>query len=199
MGLGVDAVAATGDEALVAGTPRPALARQPALDGLRGVAVAAVVAFHLEHLKGGFLGVDLFFVLSGFLITSLLLVEFEGGQAVDLGRFWSRRARRLLPALFLLLGVLALLMAGKMLGQRPGFRGDALATLGYAANWHAMARDIGYWDLFAQPSPLDHMWSLAIEEQFYLLWPPLVLGLLVLARRRTGRGRGHLVAGVAVA
>jgi len=199
MGLGVDAVAATGDEARVGGTPRPALARQPALDGLRGVAVAAVVAFHLEHLKGGFLGVDLFFVLSGFLITSLLLVEFEGGQAVDLGRFWSRRARRLLPALFLLLGVLALLMAGKVLGQRPGFRGDALATLGYAANWHAMARDIGYWDLFAQPSPLDHMWSLAIEEQFYLLWPPLVLGLLVLARRRAGRGRGHLVAGVAVA
>jgi peptidoglycan/LPS O-acetylase OafA/YrhL len=199
MGLGVDAVAATGDEARVAGTPRPALGRQPALDGLRGVAIAAVVAFHLEHLQGGFLGVDLFFVLSGFLITSLLLVEFEGRQAVDLGRFWSRRARRLLPALFLLLGVLALLMAGKVLGQRPGFRGDALATLGYAANWHAMARDIGYWDLFAQPSPLDHMWSLAIEEQFYLLWPPLVLGMLVLARRRTGRGRGHLVAGVAVA
>jgi peptidoglycan/LPS O-acetylase OafA/YrhL len=181
-----------------AGPPRPALVRQPALDGLRGVAVAAVVAFHLEHLRGGFLGVDLFFVLSGFLITSLLLVEFEGRRAVDLGRFWSRRARRLLPALFLLLAGLALLIAVVApSGQHPGFRGDALSTLFYAANWHAMARDIGYWDLFAQPSPLDHMWSLAIEEQFYLLWPPLVLGLLALARRRSVRGR-RVVGTVAV-
>jgi peptidoglycan/LPS O-acetylase OafA/YrhL len=182
----------------VADTPRPVLDRQPALDGLRGLAVAAVVAFHLEHLRGGFLGVDLFFVLSGFLITSLLLVEFDGRSAIDLGRFWSRRARRLLPALFLLLSGVALLMAVRALGRSPGFRGDALSTLGYVANWHAMARDIGYWDMFAQPSPLDHMWSLAIEEQFYLLWPPLVLGLLMLARRRAGRGR-RLVGSVAVA
>src|SRR5262245_38679791 len=136
MVLGAVAVEATGDEARAAETPRPVMQRQPALDGLRGVAVAAVVAFHLEHLQGGFLGVDLFFVLSGFLITSLLLVEFDGRSAIDLGRFWSRRARRLLPALFLLLGGLAFLMAVKRLGQGPGFRGDALSTLGYVANWH---------------------------------------------------------------
>ncbi len=186
------------DEATAVEAPRPGLVREPALDGLRGVAVAAVVAFHLEHLRGGFLGVDLFFVLSGFLITSLLLVEFDGRRAIDLGRFWSRRARRLLPALFLLLGGLALLIAVvSPSGQHPGFRGDALSTLFYAANWHAMARDIGYWDLFAQPSPLDHMWSLAIEEQFYLFWPPLVLGLLWLARRRDVRGR-RVVGTVAV-
>jgi peptidoglycan/LPS O-acetylase OafA/YrhL len=197
MGLGVS------DEVLdgrrpAAGTPRPELVRQPALDGLRGVAVAAVVAFHLEHLRGGFLGVDLFFVLSGFLITSLLLVEFEGRRAIDLGRFWARRARRLLPALFLVLAGLALLLVVVApSGSQPGFRGDALSTLFYAANWHAMARDIGYWDQFAQPSPLDHMWSLAIEEQFYLLWPPLVLGLLALARRREVRGR-RVVGAVAV-
>jgi peptidoglycan/LPS O-acetylase OafA/YrhL len=195
---GTVAVGATEDATPVAGTPRPVLERQPALDGLRGVAVAAVVAFHLERLPGGFLGVDLFFVLSGFLITSLLLVESEGRGAIDLGRFWSRRARRLLPALFLLLGGLALLVAVKRLGLSPGFRGDALSTLGYVANWHAMAREIGYWDLFAQPSPLDHMWSLAIEEQFYLLWPPLVLGLLLLAGRRAGGGGRRLVGGVAV-
>ena len=198
MVLGEVAGPATEEGGRVPGASRPALERQPALDGLRGVAVAAVVAFHLEHLPGGFLGVDLFFVLSGFLITSLLLVEFEGRRGIDLGRFWSRRARRLLPALFLLLGGLALLFAIKSLSQSPGFRGDALSTLGYVANWHAMARDIGYWDLFAQPSPLDHMWSLAIEEQFYLLWPPVVLGLLVLARRRAGGG-SRVVVGVAVA
>jgi peptidoglycan/LPS O-acetylase OafA/YrhL len=197
MVLGVSAALATDEGTRVADSPRAVLERQPALDGLRGVAVAAVVAFHLEHLSGGFLGVDLFFVLSGFLITSLLLVEHDGRNAIDLGRFWSRRARRLLPALFLLLGGMALLIELKVVGQRPGFRGDALSTLGYVANWHAMARDIGYWDLFAQPSPLDHMWSLAIEEQFYLLWPPLVLALLVLARRRAGGGR-RLVAVVAV-
>ena len=198
MVLGTVDVATTGDEARGAETPRPALERQPALDGLRGVAVAAVVAFHLEHLQGGFLGVDLFFVLSGFLITSLLLVEFDGRRAIDLGRFWSRRARRLLPALFLLLGGLAFLVELKRVGQSPGFRGDALSTLGYVANWHAMTKTIGYWDLFAQPSPLDHMWSLAIEEQFYLLWPPIVLGLLVLARRRAASSL-RLVVGVAVA
>ena len=198
MALGGLAAPAADEGARAAGTPRPMLARQPALDGLRGVAVAAVVVFHLEHLSGGFLGVDLFFVLSGFLITSLLLVEFDGRNAIDLGRFWSRRARRLLPALFLLLGAVALLIEAEVLRQGPGLRGDALATLGYVANWHAMARDIGYWDMFAQPSPFDHMWSLAIEEQFYLLWPPLVVGILVLARRRGGGGR-RLVGRVAVA
>jgi peptidoglycan/LPS O-acetylase OafA/YrhL len=198
MVLGVASDEVLEDEETAVVPPRPALVREPALDGLRGVAVAAVVAFHLEHLRGGFLGVDLFFVLSGFLITSLLLVEFEGRRAIDLGRFWSRRARRLLPALFLLLGGVALLIAVVApSGQQPGFRGDALSTLFYAANWHAMARDIGYWDLFTQPSPLDHMWSLAIEEQFYLLWPPLVLGLLWLARRRDVRGR-RVVGTVAV-
>ncbi|HEX6569750.1 MAG TPA: acyltransferase, partial [Acidimicrobiales bacterium] len=172
-------------------TPVPArLHREPALDGLRGLAVVAVVVFHLGHIDGGFLGVDLFFVLSGFLITSLLVTEHRRHGAIDLRAFWVRRARRLLPALLLTLaGVGALLAALTPAADRPRFRGDALATLGYAANWQAMADDVGYWDMFARPSPLDHMWSLAIEEQFYLLWPPLVLGLLVLARRRTGGGR----------
>lgn len=167
----------------------PRLAHEPALDGLRGLAVAAVVAFHLEHLTGGFLGVDLFFVLSGFLITSLLLVEAGGRGRIGLGRFWSRRARRLLPALFLLLvGVAALILRFTPADDRPGFRGDALSTLAYVANWHALADTAGYWDIFAQPSPLDHMWSLAIEEQFYLASPLLVVGVLALARRRSGSG-----------
>jgi peptidoglycan/LPS O-acetylase OafA/YrhL len=179
--------------------PAPRLRHQPALDGLRGLAVAVVVAFHLDHLRGGFMGVDLFFVLSGYLITSLLLVEHGGRGAIALGRFWSRRARRLLPALFLLLAGVALLIAtATPVGERPTLRGDALATLGYVANWQAMADDIDYWDMFSQPSPLDHMWSLAIEEQFYLAWPLLVVGLLALGRRARLAGPGVVAAASAV-
>jgi peptidoglycan/LPS O-acetylase OafA/YrhL len=177
--------------------PVPRLRHVPALDGLRGVAVLVVVAFHLDRLSGGFLGVDLFFVLSGYLITSLLLVEHAGSGAVRLGRFWARRARRLLPALLLML-VCVTVLVGTLTpaGERPLLRGDALATLGYAANWQAMADDVGYWDIFVQPSPLDHMWSLAIEEQFYVVWPLLAAGLLARAARRRRRG-STLVAVVA--
>ena len=136
------------------------------------MAVAAVVAFHLEHLPGRVPGRRPVLRAVGVPDHVAAAGRVRGSARIDLGRFWSRRARRLLPALFLLLGGLALLFAIKSLSQSPGFRGDALSTLGYVANWHAMARDIGYWDLFAQPSPLDHMWSLAIEEQFYLCGRP---------------------------
>ena len=175
------------------------LRHEPALDGLRGLAVAAVVVFHLGRLPGGFLGVDLFFVLSGFLITSLLLAEHRGTGGVALGSFWARRARRLLPALFLVVAAVALLIATLTpAGERPAFRGDGLATLGYVANWHAMADEAGYWDMFTQPSPLDHMWSLAIEEQFYVVWPLVTIGLLALARRRSW-AVATVVAGAAAA
>ncbi len=173
------------------GVPAPAtggegLRHEPALDGLRGLAVAAVVAFHLGRLDGGFLGVDLFFVLSGYLITSLLVVEHHRGGGIGLGRFWARRARRLLPALFVLLaGVSVLLLRLTAEADRARFRGDMLATFGYVANWHRMLADVGYWDMFSVPSPLDHTWSLAIEEQFYLVWPLVVLGVLGLGRRRS--------------
>ena len=190
---------AAGGTGVRAGSGTPRLRHVPALDGLRGLAVAVVVMFHLERLRGGFLGVDLFFVLSGYLITSLLLVEHGGRGRIDLGRFWSRRARRLLPALFLLMaGVVVLLATVTDAGDRPLFRWEALATLGYVANWQAMGDDVGYWDMFTQPSPLDHMWSLAIEEQFYLVWPLVVVGLLALARRvgRVGPAVVALAAGV---
>lgn len=163
------------------------LDHEPALDGLRGLAVAAVVVFHLDHLRGGFLGVDLFFVLSGYLITSLLVVEHRGRGGIDLRAFWVRRARRLLPALLVMLaGVAVLLATLTASADRPRFRAPALATLGYVANWERMGHDVSYWEIFSQPSPLDHTWSLAIEEQFYLLWPLVVLAVLALAARRHG-------------
>jgi peptidoglycan/LPS O-acetylase OafA/YrhL len=158
-----------------------------ALDGVRGLAIVAVLFFHADMLKGGYLGVDLFFVLSGFLITSLLLAESSGTGRVDLLAFWARRARRLLPALFLVLlavGLYAAFIADPSELQR--IRGDALATLAYVANWRYIFSGFDYWALFSAPSPLNHTWSLAIEEQFYLVWP-LVFGGVLAVRRRTRR------------
>jgi len=155
---------------------RPAIPYVAALDGLRGVAVGGVLLFHAGHLAGGFLGVDLFFTLSGFLITSLLLVEREATGRIDLRRFWVRRVRRLLPALVVVV-VAAAALAPVVLrdASLPPFRTQALATLGYVANWAEVARARDYWALFDEPLPLDHAWSVAIEEQFYVVWPLLVL------------------------
>ncbi|MEV6843617.1 acyltransferase family protein [Actinoplanes sp. NPDC051411] len=155
-------------------------AYRPALDGLRALAVTAVVLFHagLAGIGGGFLGVDTFFVLSGFLITSLLLAEHRSRGRIDLRRFWIRRARRLLPALLAML--LATVVAGRFLldsGALGLLRTDAYAALGYVANWRMIFRGTGYVAATAAPSPLQHTWSLGIEEQFYLIWPLLVTAL----------------------
>jgi peptidoglycan/LPS O-acetylase OafA/YrhL len=166
----------------------------PALNGLRGVAVIGVVAYHLQigWAKGGYLGVDLFFVLSGFLITTLLLEEWVGSGRVDLAAFWGRRARRLLPALFLVVAALAVYLICNALFGGPGanglidlsgLRGDAIATLLYVNNWHLIYAHKSYFAQFSIPSPLQHTWSLAIEEQFYLIWPLLLLVLLRYGRR----------------
>src|SRR3954447_21715770 len=156
-----------------------------ALDGLRALAVASVVLFHagIAGLRGGFLGVDTFFVLSGFLITSLLLTERLAHGRIDLRRFWTRRARRLLPALLTML--LATVVAGRFLLDSDALsllRVDAWAALGYVANWRMIFRGTGYVAATAAPSPLQHTWSLGIEEQFYLLWPLLIVALM--ARRK---------------
>jgi peptidoglycan/LPS O-acetylase OafA/YrhL len=161
------------------------LPHQPALDGIRALAVAAVLAYHagLPWARGGFLGVDAFFVLSGYLISSLLLLEWRARGGIALSAFWARRARRLLPALFLMLiGVAGYALVFAAPQEVAKIRGDALATLGYVANWRPLFSGQSYFDQFSVPSPLRHTWSLAIEEQWYAVWPPLLLVLLRLCR-----------------
>ncbi len=161
----------------------------PGIDGLRALAVVAVLAYHLDAgwAAGGYLGVEVFFVVSGFLITSLLLAEHREHGTIDLLAFWRRRARRLLPAVFVLVGLVFTYAALVLpVGELHRFRGDGIASLLYVQNWHAVFTEQPYFEAFGRPSPLRHLWSLAIEEQFYLLWPLLLpLGLRRLGRRRT--------------
>lgn len=169
----------------------------PALDGLRALAVTAVVLYHfgLPWAGAGYIGVDVFFVLSGYLITSLLVGHHRSAGNVGLQTFWARRARRLLPALFLMLaGTSVWAYLDRAHVALATFRSDALATLLYVANWHQILAHQSYFSQFAAPSPLSHTWSLAIEEQFYLAWPLLVAGCLALRarpslRRRSARTR----------
>ncbi|WP_433041436.1 acyltransferase family protein [Dactylosporangium sp. CS-033363] len=151
---------------------------QPSLDGLRAVALGGVLVAHgmPAWLPGGFLGVDLFFVLSGYLITALLLHERESTGRIRLGAFWGRRARRLLPALVLVVAFVALAGPRLLPEQDPGpLRLDAVSALTYWANWRMTWRGGDYFTQTAAASPLQHTWSLGIEEQFYLLWPLALL------------------------
>jgi peptidoglycan/LPS O-acetylase OafA/YrhL len=168
---------------------------RPGLDGIRAVAVLAVIAYHLDApwMRGGFLGVDLFMVLSGYLITSLLLLEHERSGRVSLRAFWARRVRRILPAVVVLLGALAVYAAfWSNAVERASLRWDSIAALTSWANWRFVVDGSGYWATFSAPSPLTHFWSLAVEEQFYVVWPLVVAGALVMAA-----GRRRVVALVA--
>lgn len=175
------------------------LGYRPALDGLRALSVLAVMLYHADigWLSGGFLGVDVFFVLSGFLITSLLVREWSTTSALDLTAFWMRRGRRLLPGLFVVLIAVALYCVALPDASQPGIRGDALATLAYVSNWWFMTSDQSYFAQFLEPSALRHTWSLAIEEQFYLVFPLLLTAWLVRARASLQGLRWLLLAGVA--
>jgi peptidoglycan/LPS O-acetylase OafA/YrhL len=156
------------------------------LDGLRAVAVLAVVLYHLNvgWASGGLLGVGVFFVLSGYLITDLLLAERERRGAIALGRFWLRRARRLLPALWVMLVVVTLWIVFLDPSQLGGIRGALLAALLYFSNWWYAFQHVTYFASFGPPSPLGHLWSLAVEEQFYLAWPLLLILALRFVHRR---------------
>lgn len=170
----------------------------PGLDGLRGLAVLGVLSFHSEWswASGGFLGVSLFFTLSGFLIARLLLAELDEHRAIDLGRFFSRRARRLLPAAFAAVALaVGVTLAVGTASQRSDIGGDVAASVLYVANWRFLLHGDSYADLFEAASPLQHMWSLAIEEQLYLVVPLLLLG----AARLGGRRGVAVVVGVATA
>ncbi len=165
----------------------PRLPYLPGLDGLRAVAVAGVLLYHagVAWMPGGFLGVDVFFVLSGYLITSLLLAELGTGGRIDLWRFWLGRARRLLPAALLMIAVSLLVVAIFLPGELVSARGDAIASALYVNNWHQVLADRSYFAAFGRPSLFAHLWSLAVEEQFYLLWPlALGFGLARLGRPR---------------
>jgi peptidoglycan/LPS O-acetylase OafA/YrhL len=157
------------------------LPRLPALDGLRGVAVAAVLLYHagFDWMIGGYLGVSTFFTLSGFLITTLLVRERERAGRIDLAAFWERRARRILPAAFVtLLGVAVFGALVADDSQRRVLFGDGLAATGWVVNWWFILSRREYMDQFASPSPVQHFWSLAIEEQFYLIAPLVVAAIL---------------------
>ncbi len=172
--------------------PRPIDAKGiylPALDGIRALAVGAVVAYHLgvDQTPGGLLGVGIFFTLSGFLITGILRSSWERRGNFDLRHFWVRRARRLLPAVILLLVVV---VSVTLLTNRDelGVRGaEALAALFYVSNWTTIHLGVSYFQRFNGPGPLDHLWSLAVEEQFYVFWPLILWGLVTVWRRRWDR------------
>jgi peptidoglycan/LPS O-acetylase OafA/YrhL/lysophospholipase L1-like esterase len=172
----------------------PRLGYQPGLDGLRAVSVAAVVLYHADipWMPGGFLGVEVFFVISGFLITTLLLEERERNGAVSMRGFWTRRAKRLLPALYLLLAVVSVasLLVYRDAAGRMG--GDVIAALLYVSNWWQIHLDQSYFAQAGRPPLLQHLWSLAIEEQFYLLFPPLFV--LAVARFAHRNVRWFLIA-----
>jgi peptidoglycan/LPS O-acetylase OafA/YrhL len=181
------------------GTPRHP-ARISAFDGIRAVATSAVLLYHADFgwAQGGFFGLDIFFVLSGYLITGLLLAEYLHEGRINLRRFYHRRAKRLLPALFAVLTAVCLYVVVFLPHEAATLRGDVAAALLYVTNWWYIARGQSYFGGTGRPSLLLHLWSLAVEEQFYLLWPPLLIAMLrsvVVRRRQSQTGALWPVAG----
>ncbi len=167
--------------------PRLGLTHVPALDGLRGVAIVGMLLYHANLAKGSWLSLSTFFTLSGFLITGLLITERHSTGGTDLGSFWSRRARRLVPGALVALTLTALL-AWWMEWIVESTRADFLSATFWVANWRFILVDRSYGELFTNPSPVQHFWSLAVEEQFYLVFP-----LVLLVASRWGR-RGITIA-----
>ncbi|NBU24355.1 MAG: hypothetical protein EBS39_01785, partial [Gammaproteobacteria bacterium] len=182
-------------DAATAGVPRtPDTSRIVGIDGLRALAVLGVMAFHADWLvaQGGFFGVDLFFVISGFLITRLLLAELERSGTISFRGFYLRRARRILPAMATAIAGAAIAAVVLAPDALPMLRADALASVLFVTNWHFIFQELSYFEYIGRQPLLQHLWSLAIEEQFYLLWPLVVLAL-------ASRGGRRMLGAVAVA
>lgn len=165
---------------------------QPALDGVRAVAVLLVLGFHLEWpwMSGGYLGVSVFFTLSGYLITSLILTEQRQRTRIDLGGFYERRLRRLAPAALATILAVAIAAAFGLYEQSRALRSGLIGAVLQVENWVELIAGRSYADLFADPNPVAHFWSLSIEEQFYWVWPVAMIGIGAFVVRRDGR---HLV------
>jgi peptidoglycan/LPS O-acetylase OafA/YrhL len=149
----------------------------PGLDGLRAIAVLAVIVFHLgfDWAPGGLLGVGIFFTLSGYLITDILLSQLNQRGKIDFLRFWAARARRLLPALFVMLAIVTAWVTLFGPAQPDQFRKAVLSSVFYVNNWEQIFANVSYFARFAPEGPLNHLWSLSVEEQFYIFWPFLLL------------------------
>ena len=182
------------------GTVRLKLPYMPGLDGVRAIAVIAVIFYHanLPLSDGGYLGVEVFFVLSGYLITSLLLLDWLDDGKIAFGNFWMRRARRLLPALWLLLLIVPIWARFVAPDALPRLRTDVLAALTYSTNWVYILHKVSYFEQFGRPPLLRHLWSLAVEEQFYLLWPG-TFALIMLAAGTPSKPRRTLQRFAAIA
>ncbi len=158
----------------------------PGLDGLRALAVLSVIAYHLNlpWATGGFLGVTVFFVLSGYLISDLLIAEWSITKKIDLKNFWIRRAKRLLPGMFTLILVVIATVSIFQPSLIASLKQDSIAAVFYYSNWWYIFHDLSYFESFGPPSLLNHFWSLAVEEQFYILWPIIILiGLRFMKRK----------------
>jgi len=169
----------------------------PALDGLRAISVLSVLLYHADVLwiPGGFLGVEVFFVISGYLITMLLVREHDRTSSISLRGFWLRRARRLLAAVYVLLATVSLVVLAFYREDASRLAGQVWAALTYVTNWYLIVSEQSYFAAVERPPVFQHLWSLAIEEQFYLVWPVLVLGMLRLFRGRIIAMAGLITAG----
>lgn len=186
--------ATTVPEAVVEQPPRASRVFS-GVDGMRGVAILSVLFYHSGWTDRGLFGVDVFFVVSGFLITLLMLQELQKTGRLRIGSFFARRARRLVPGLIVTLGsVLALVWWLGSSDELERGAATAVASLAQIANWHQIAAGDAYWEMGGQIAPFAQMWSLSVTEQFYIAWPFVVLGVWFLARKRTGRFAGIMVA-----
>ncbi|MEG0666766.1 acyltransferase family protein [Gordonibacter sp.] len=170
----------------------------PALDGLRAFAVLAVIAYHMHMpwAPGGLLGVTIFFVLSGYLITSLLLIEYDNTKKIDLPQFWLRRIRRLVPAIVFVVVCTIVLCTVFNHALLTKMRPDVVPSLLFFNNWWQIFHDVSYFDALGSPSPLAHFWSLAIEEQFYLIWPIVLFVAMKVGAKKTTLRNATLVLAV---